>query len=266
MAVLRRQARITHTGADNVATEFEGLRVMFRIVATPTTDTDVSRLVVYNLTRGFTGGIRLGDGVRIEGRTGDDGYQQIYTGSVAGVLNTREGADWRTELVMSSLTLKNYTETGSYRGIQPLRDVITDITRKAGLDVVGIGLLGDAQARNVVLTGSGADAINQLLAPHGFVAYQVGGAVRIYEEGRSIGNLVHEVSERSGMIGVPEVTDTGVRVRVVLNGGILPQSNVDLESAVFSGVGGRYRVVRITHVGDTGDSPDWYTELDCASS
>ena len=264
MVSLKRQARITHTQANGASTMVDGLRTLFRIIATPTQDVDVSSLSVYNMSDRTAGAMKLGDGIRIETRRVGEPYQRLFESNIAGVRNTREEADTLTEITMSSVSLRQLAISESFQGRQPLRQVVTGIiVDKAQLELTGAERLEGYQVDNAIVTGGTADAVNTLIAPHNLVAYQVGNQVRIYESGVSSDGLRRLINAESGMIGVPEITSEGVRVRMVLDASVQPQDRVRVASSRAPSASGDYRVVRITHIGDTGNSPDWYTELDC---
>ena len=264
---LKREVRLTHTTDSGVITTVDGLRTLFRIIATPTQDVDVSTVSIYNLSDNTAGALSIGDAIRLETRRVGEPYQRLFESNIAGVRNIREEADTLTEITISSLSLKQLAISESFQGRQPLRQVVTGIiVDKAELELTGAHRLDGYQVDNAIVTGGTADAVNTLIAPYNLVAYQVGNQVRIYESGVSTTDTVRLINAESGMIGVPEITSEGVRVRIVLDGSIEPQHMVRIASTRSPSANGDYRVVRIMHVGDTGNSPDWYTELDCNAS
>jgi hypothetical protein len=79
---------------------------------------------------------------------------------------------------------------------------------------------------------------------------------------------VYVISEKTGMIGVPEEVNEGLRVRCLLNPKLQVDCQVEIQSNHISELAasstGLYRVLQIDIAGDThGD--DWFSDLICVA-
>lgn len=71
------------------------------------------------------------------------------------------------------------------------------------------------------------------------------------------------ISKETGMIGLPQPTETGCKVKILMNTGIKTGDIVELKSERIDLLNGDYYVIGITHEGETrGNS--WYSTLTCA--
>lgn len=71
------------------------------------------------------------------------------------------------------------------------------------------------------------------------------------------------ISKETGMIGLPQPTETGCKVKILMNTGIKSGDVIELKSDRISLLNGDYYVIGITHEGETrGNS--WYSTLTCA--
>jgi hypothetical protein len=135
--------------------------------------------------------------------------------------------------------------------------------------------------------GMGRDYV-RLLAEESDCRWSVqnGKLIFIPNSGYLPGDIV-DINSATGMLGTPESTDAGIKVRCYLNplitiGRLIHLNNADINQTIFPssnksqlGVGyndqclpattsddGYYRVLVAEHVGDTRGN-DWYTELTC---
>lgn len=241
-----------------------GLRVSFRVVATPTSDVDQSVVVVYNLTNERVSNIRQGDEVRVDAGYRGVAPSTVVVGHVQSQLTRREGADRLTLIELANRDLLEHDVSQSFSGRERVSDLVSHLLMSAGLsfDVDRLlDLLPDAVVENAIVSGSIGDALSGLLGPHGIAASMNGGLVEFHAEGVAEGDVLH-ISESSGLVGAPELTDAGVRLRVVLEPRVRPQQRISVHSVLVPDAVGEFRVVRIEHRGDTGESDEWYTELE----
>ena len=114
------------------------------------------------------------------------------------------------------------------------------------------------------------------------------GRVQILDAGKYIKGLVVDINVRTGLIGTPEQTDQGIKVKTLLNssyrvGTLVNINNGDINQTAYSNgtkaavnptqysgiqnlapvvADGQYYIAVVEHSGDTrGD--DWYSELIC---
>ena len=71
------------------------------------------------------------------------------------------------------------------------------------------------------------------------------------------------ISKETGMIGLPQPTETGCSVKILMNTGLKTGDVIELKSDRIDLLNGDYYIIGITHEGETrGNS--WYSTLTCA--
>lgn len=71
------------------------------------------------------------------------------------------------------------------------------------------------------------------------------------------------ISKDTGMIGLPQPTETGCKVKILMNTGISTGDVVEVKSERIDVLNGDYYVIGITHEGET-RGKSWYSTLTCA--
>ena len=261
-----RQVTVTHIKPNGIARAISGLRTSFDLNLTPTASIDVSRLSFYNLRPATIRGFEREDVLQIEASYRGAPRFALYSGNPIGTTSEREESDVRTDFDLSPVGLRDAHVTRSWPGLQPLSQLVGDVVGAARLTLSADASIPNENLRNAAYTGNAEDVLNEMLAPFSRSVTQIGSEVRIYEDGVSVGDFVRRVDEGHGLVGAPQLTtDGGVRVRVVLDGSIEPRSRINLASATVREANGIYLIVNVSHRGDTGPSPDWYTELTCSA-
>lgn len=180
-----------------------------------------------------------------------------------------------------------------------LNDLITDLKLPKGR-VIDFGT-GQTLQHSMAFTGTASQNLANLAQNTGSTFSVQDGAVYWTREGSRFGSTMFEISEDGGMVGVPtpknpekgkkakakkkkpskDLTgadetatskavadkakvkeDVGMTVTTLLNGAILPESTVYLNTKKYKGF---YKVVQLTHKGGY-ESGDWITELGLAET
>lgn len=133
---------------------------------------------------------------------------------------------------------------------------------------LGIGLdfqvANDKQIDNYSFTGPALRQVDKLNHMGGIKAY-VDGATLVVQDAstpRSGASLL--ISANTGMVGVPQVTEFGVVVRVMLNPAVRLGGQVTIDSLINPAANGTYYVTQIDFEVANRDTPFWYT-LSCLS-
>ncbi len=109
--------------------------------------------------------------------------------------------------------------------------------------------------------GNTTDVLRELLAPLNVRMYENNGQIRFTRSGaRTAGASTWEISEQTGMIETPTVTDDGLRVRTLLDPRVQLDDLVDVR-ALATEDAGPHKVVVLTHEGDN-RRESFYTELE----
>ena len=109
--------------------------------------------------------------------------------------------------------------------------------------------------------GNTTDVLRELLAPLGVRMYENNGQIRFTRSGaRTAGARTWEISEQTGMIETPTLTDDGLRVRTLLDPRVQLDDLVDVRALATEGAG-PHKVVVLTHEGDN-RRESFYTEIE----
>lgn len=265
-----------------------GLRISFDVERRLSASGDTATVRIWNLSAasraqiaqrsmafGRQGNIRY---VRIEA-----GYDTrsgvIFNGAVVTCINRREGPDWITEITASTAI-----------GQALLNTVDKSWGSKAGTDVTGVvrelfevlryntvtfsdkakEILQGKKLTTQVVTGSAYEAVRRLLSSYKLVfTLNVDGAV-VTLPGYPINTDAIEITEKSGLLGTPQVKHMGASFKVALDARIHPGRLIHVESQTVIDsltetedldLGYDFTVWEVTVKGDT-HTADWFCEID----
>lgn len=164
-------------------------------------------------------------------------------------------------VVLRSLT-SNFL-TGAIQGVQQtpsasLFDIALNLAQR------GSWILNfqakDKQINNYTFTGSvnaemkylqAVGGINVFVSPDNTTLYVIDADKAI--EGQPI-----LINAANGMVGIPQVTDSGINVRVMINNAIKLGGSVTIESTLNPAANGTFKVVQILYDLANRDHPFWY--------
>ena len=118
------------------------------------------------------------------------------------------------------------------------------------------------QIGNFVFNGDAFTAVKELSKYGNFRAYIDNYTLVVNEGGIIKGTGTQVLNADTGLIGIPEVTDYGVKVRYRMNAFAMVGSKIELKSKVIPLADGTYTVLNLEHVGDF-RGQNWYTEAEC---
>lgn len=226
------------------------------------------------------------------GYNGDE--KMIFSGTVEYVEDSFPEDTRETKFILGdgTLNLTTATTSRSYRKGTPVNAVLNDLIADLKLPkgrVVDFG--GQTIQHSMAFTGNASQNLANLAKNTGSTFSVQDGAVYWTREGSRFNNVMFEISEEGGMVGVPSPKqpasskklikkkakedaggkpkttskkkehdikeDVGMTVTTLLNGAILPESTVYLNTRYHKGF---YKVAELTHKGGY-ESGDWVTEL-----
>lgn len=225
------------------------------------------------------------------GYNGDE--KLIFSGTVEFVEDNFPNETRETKFILGdgTLNLTTATSSRSYRKGTPyntiLNDLISDLKLPKGR-VVDFG--GQTSQHSMAFTGNASDNLASFARNTGSTFSVQDGAVYWTKEGSRFSNVMFEISEEGGMVGVPTPKqpasskprkkkdekkstsskpkeknvkeDVGLTVTTLLNGAILPESTVYLNTKSHKGF---YKVIELTHQGGY-ESGDWTTQMGLAET
>lgn len=146
----------------------------------------------------------------------------------------------------------------AYDGVTTAQEVLADVASSMALGLyIDPELALPPSADGPFFMGSAREALDQVLAGGASWSIQ-DGQLTILARGSKLPEQAVVLSPASGLIGSPEVTDEGLRVRSLLMPMIRPGRIVAIDSARHNGF---YRVEKVTHSGASrGDN--FFTDME----
>lgn len=103
----------------------------------------------------------------------------------------------------------------------------------------------DKNIQNYSYTGSAIKQVDKLAEMGGVDAYIDDGQLCVKNKGVALKNSTHVLSSESGMIGIPELTEYGVRVRCLLEPTVILGGELELSSTSNPSLNGKYTNYRV---------------------
>ena len=229
---------------------------------------------IFNLNESHETLIRdRGDSVILEAGYLGARFGLLVAGDIRRVDKDRNGLD-RVLRMQVGGHVRQRTEafvSVAYEGEAPVRTIVSDIVRQGfpGFPVEPISLIpADAVEEDYVFSGQAGQALRILLFAHGRLSwFDDNGIIRLTKEfissAQQAGGIT-VVSERTGMIGTPSITNEGVIVetlldhRINLDGRVRVQSGIldfaasgdSANARAIEGSTGDWKVVAMNHSGD----------------
>lgn len=119
----------------------------------------------------------------------------------------------------------------------------------------------DRQIGNYSYTGALKDNIQKLNEMGGIWAGADNNTLWVVNAGTPRKNTGYTISETTGMVGIPQVTDQGVVVRTMINSAIQIGGEVTIDSQLNIAANGTFPVVKMDYEIASRDQPFWYTLL-----
>lgn len=275
---------------DNLASglKLEGFRIVFTVDQTLRGPPNTANIQVYNLNPTNAGKIKKEfDDVIVE--CGYKGNPRIaFRGDLKFVTHYRDGANWITEMNAADGD-RAYTEahvgTTLGPGKTPFHAVDEVLAKMPGVRKGYIELPSTSYLRGKVLLGPVRRVLEQIARDFAAAWSITNGTLNIVRADSVLPSQAVVVNSLTGMIGAPEVSAKGVKVKMELNPMVVPNgvividnNNIKIQALqqytngpkvkekklVRLDPDGRYKVYKVRHQGDT-RGPDWYTEVECVA-
>ena len=277
-AFFKRRVKVTVGDAEEEIT-IEDLFIKFEVKREATDKPASGETAIYNLNESNETRIREpGKRLRLLAGYGSR-LDLLADGEVLRVNRNREGLDRVTRIEyrgnVSKLTGAVFSRP--YMGTVSVRMIVRDAID--GIEGLSLGALDavpeDATEMDFSFDGSVKKLLTQLLRPLGVEWYEDNRIIRFSRRGMSTDDRVVVISEGSGMIGSPTITESGIKVRTLLDPRLGLDSRIRVESTVrrsaASGdaanqraveeASGDYKVITLVHQGDNREG-DFFTEVE----
>lgn len=168
------------------------------------------------------------------------------------------------------ITLTIKAKTGQFRKgeivarskppLVPLSVLAADIARD-----LGVGLLFEARERNIAnysFTGAALKQVDKLAQVGSVNVYIDDGQLIVKDYNAPLRSASRVLSEETGLIGIPEPTEQGVKVRYLLDPQTRLGGRIELRSVVNPAMSGRYVIYKLGFEISSRDTP-FYTIAEC---
>lgn len=128
-------------------------------------------------------------------------------------------------------------------------------------NLTGLVLRYEATTKNVAnynFSGSGINQIALLNSIGGINAYQDDGVLVVKDAGVPLKNSLKIVSAKTGMIGIPEFTEQGIKVKFLLDNRVVIGGLIRIESDIYPAANGEYIIYKLSFEICTRDTPFYY--------
>lgn len=190
------------------------------------------------------------------GYEGNEG--EIFVGVVARVRTRKEGPDYVTHIEAKDGLLAHEGSTINQSFGQPtsLTDAVTSVVKSfegSGIalpNIPGLNLPTKTYHSGIALSGKSITVLNQILKGSKLSATILKESLLITAKGeaRGEGEQIFVLSTDTGMVGIPEVGESGITVNSLLNPQLEAFKRIIIKSRFVNGI---YRMVTVRHAGDT---------------
>ncbi|HEV7258926.1 MAG TPA: hypothetical protein VGN82_14190 [Bosea sp. (in: a-proteobacteria)] len=271
-----RVAEVTVSGKAGTLTVRE-LKIDFSVSKGIGSKQNTATIAVWNLTKSHRK--QLGeefDTIELKVGYKSGALSTIFKGSIRDVTHTKDTADVKSEMECGDgdeAFSKGAVSKTFPAGTKPKQIVDYLAGEMPGAtkgETKGIDDL-PAYKRPVSLFGWSWSEMDKIGREHGFYWSIQNGQIEAVKNDQTLqGTTI--VSSETGMIGIPEITDKGVKIKALLNPNIAPGRQIDVRSDFLDEESGRdkrktdegggiFRVSDVTFSG-TNEGQDWYVEAE----
>ena len=258
-----RDIRVTIGGDVAVQELFQRFKIRKESTGTPAEGV----IDIYNLSEENETRIKeRGKPITLEAGYADSGLEHLFSGTIRRVERQRLDLDRVTRIhVGGELSVQPADDTSpravfikSYEDEVTARTIVADAIQTLGLAVGSLDAIpGDAVEVDFKYNGDARIFLTQFLRPYGLHWYIENGEVKLSKYRKPVDDRPAgvTVSEGTGMIGTPTITDDGVRIKTLLDPRLSLGSTVNVQSDVLGSEGGElhgstWKVIELTHIGD----------------
>ena len=276
----RRYRIIVGTGSGN-GIDVSKLHCTFNIEKAMSETPNYSEAVIYNLSAQTENTfIKAGQRIVIEAGYEGNQYGLIFDGDIIQPIREKEdGVTYKLTLVAQDgdLFLNDGIVNSSFKSGQTPRTIVNEVAFKASESIqtgsISENLENQKLARGKVVFGLAKDYLRQISKSDNSIFYVNDRKVNIIKPNDLPVGRIIDLSPSSGLIGVPEQFENGVKGRCLLNPFLNLNSFIHINNSIIREAkiqrdqeikqldhDGVYRIIKINHLGDTrGDN--WYTDF-----
>jgi hypothetical protein len=244
--------RIDSAKIDSQGKYSEGFRIVFEITKTDTREPNTAKIEIYNLANTTASKIGKRDDIVILEAGYGDVIDRLYVGDITRTEIKRQGVNRITTIecgtAANAMRTKKMNE-GFAAGTKT-KDIFAKAAESLGLplgDIEGIDEDEDEAVNGFSASGLVANTLDKIVGKSGAQWSVQDGALTVQSANPTIKTAVL-LTPQSGLIGAPEITDTGIKFKSLLISKIAPTRFVQIESENMSGF---FLVKKCVYRGDT---------------
>lgn len=238
-----------------------GSRVSFTVEKSSSRAPNSLEIKIYNLNDNTTALLLKRDYTVILEAGYKDSVEVLYAGDILSARDEWQAPDRLTTLECGdgAKAIRSSTIFASFRGGVDAGQIFSRLSASMGLPLGPVsGLDGAQYLSGFSASGSTAGVLDTLARRLGVSWSVQDGSLVVRPLGEAIPGEIVSLSEKTGLLGSPERTERGVRVKSLLQPRIGPGRKIRLDSRLIKG---DFVVEKVTHTGDThGD--DWSTDAE----
>lgn len=253
------------------------LKIEFSVSKSIGSKQNTATISIWNLTKSHRR--QLGeefDKIELKAGYAEGGVSTIFKGSIRDVTHTKESADIKSEMdcgdgdegIGKGAVSKTFPAGTKPKAI--IEHIVGEMPDTTKGEMKGIDEL-PAYKRPVSIYGWGFRELDKLGREHGFYWSIQNGEFQAVKNDKTLQGTTL-VSKETGMVGIPEVTDKGCKVKALLNPNIAPGRMIDVRSDFLDEAsgkdkrksddgGGIFRVADVTFSG-TNRGEEFYVEAE----
>ena len=184
------------------------------------------------------------------------GYSVVFVGDITTVTMTTPPDIW---VVIKALTTQ-YQKGDLVSRSLPSQSNLSVIAQQVATDL-GLSLVFEAPditVSNYTYTGSATKQVDVLDEIQGINAYVNDEQLVIKRENQPLVNQVKTLNIDTGMIGIPEFIDYGIRVKFLLDNKTDIGTRLDIESLIYPAANGSYSIYKLEFEIASRDLPFYY--------
>ena len=279
---LRQYRLIVTSKSAGVGFDVSDLRIKFKVEKAVKATGNNAQILVYNVSPESVAAVQAGDNVILEAGYKGGNYGMIYAGTVVQTFMEHSDSVDNAMVIMAQdadkfLTKKIVVKTIGAGASQAdiVNDIIADNKEVSG-GQINSALSSTLLPRGKVLFGKAADYVQQIAKSNNSTFYVENGTLNIVGAQQYASNIAVELAPTTGLVGVPEQTEKGVKGKCLINPSLKLNTLIHIDTKYTNALvnadkgasgtkkmnaSGIYKVIKLTYSGDTRDS-DWYCEFE----
>lgn len=261
----KRKWSLLVAGASGDGLDLSQLRCTFKVVKKDTQTPNAAEFTIYNLSSTTAAQLKKSFTKVIVNSGYEANFGLIFSGNIKGFTETRENTE--TILTISAGDGDqeyNYTVINKTVAAGATPDsIIAEASNAMGVQLGHKSQLDQtALPRGKVLYGRPYEFMREQADNTGCTWSVQDGKILFMKRTEVMPGGAVLLTPETGLIGVPQITEDGIEGKCLLNPKLKIGAALQLESKVHAEISGQYRIISLTHQGDTHGN-DWYSEFTC---